>query len=211
MIDNKNIAKWTIILIGVLAALSFALSYDNMRQLAVEHGKQGWRGLAWPILIDGGLIVFALVSVYKARYSLDTRLARCLVGLFTVATVYFNVAQYLDFVPTVVNLALVAVSAPIVLFVTFETLMDMIKDNVPQEVDTVTPDGTPEVNTVNKAVDTLSDRQLTLIEHIKQGVKSPSKLAKAVNVSRNTVYKDVKKLKSAGLVHENGKGLEITY
>lgn len=213
--NTNKMLTWTIVtIVSLLAIFSFTLSYDNMRHLAQEHGKYGWRGNMWPILIDGCMIAFALIVVYLSRQDRSSRLARWLVFLFTVATVYFNIAVSIG-VPSQVNTILVAVSPPIVLFFTFEALMDMLKhtvsNNVKPKIDKKPTVSSELSKSVKTPVDTFTERQQTLVNLIKDNVTSVSKLAELSSVSRQTVYKELDTLKEQGVIHKNGKGWEITY
>lgn len=127
---TQKIAKVSAWLVGILALLSFVLSYSALRDVAMSNGVTGAYGilsLIWPLIIDGALVVFAL-AVVRASLSKDGQIWLWgLVLLFTGATIYFNVTHASD---TTLTARLVALMPPVALFLSFETLMSMVRNDV---------------------------------------------------------------------------------
>lgn len=224
------ITRTTTTLFVLLAVLAFALSYTTLQVTAANNGKPGWASYGWPLLIDGGLVIFSLAVVYKSLRGESARVQWASVGVFTVATVLFNVLQETHPITTVFVLA----AAPVVLFMTFETLMGIIRSNVagsasegqPEAVkgnvaktqptpvqlkkrESVQPVQFPDDNSVATTPDSLTTRQKRLVQFVQDGQTNKSEIARLLGAARTTVYGDIKKLKAQGVLSENGKGLEI--
>ena len=123
---NKIISIVTALLVFMVAIGSFALSYSNLRLLAQESGIAGFLSYVWPLLIDASLIVFSLAVVNAYLQSESTWKQWSLVGIYSIATVSFNVAH----APNSLQAQIVASIAPISLFFSFELLMGQLKSSV---------------------------------------------------------------------------------
>lgn len=123
---NGVISFVTGLLILLIAIGSFALSYNNLHQTALAYGVDSGLAIIWPLLIDFALIVFSLAVVRASLYSERTWWPWLLVGLYTVGTLSFNVLH----APDNLTAQVVAVVAPLSLFLSFETLMAMLKNGV---------------------------------------------------------------------------------
>ncbi len=123
MTAQKIIAWLTAILVFLLALGSFALSYHALRDYAGQHGIAGPLSYIWPLLIDASLIVFSLAVVNAYLQAESTWRQWSLVGIYTLATIGFNVLH----APDNLQAQIVAAIAPVSLFFSFELLMNQLK------------------------------------------------------------------------------------
>jgi len=119
----RFISAATAFLVAMLALGALALSYDALRAVAGANGIEGWKSLVWPLLIDASLVVFSLAVVRNSLRGESTRWPWFLVGLYTLATVVFNLLHS----PGNLTAYAAAIVAPVSLFLSFETLMGSIK------------------------------------------------------------------------------------
>ena len=112
------------LLVLFLAGSAFFLSFESLRDLAVQMGVA--EGIAWlyPAIIDGAIIVFSL-SVLRANLTRErTVYPWVLVSVFTLLSVVLNIihaqqellAQFLAAIP------------PVALFLSFELLLAQLKE-----------------------------------------------------------------------------------
>jgi hypothetical protein len=103
----------------VLAAAAFTLSYDALHQLALDSRVRPALAWLWPVVIDGTIVV-ALLTVLAAKRA-GTRAAYpwVLAGLFSLASVAFNIAH----APDRPVAQLVFAMAPVALVLTTHLLM----------------------------------------------------------------------------------------
>jgi hypothetical protein len=122
-----KIANLSAALVALLALGAFILSYSALYETAREYGvfppNLRW---IWPLLIDFALVVFSLAVLRANLLSERAAWPWVLVGLCTVATVAFNLIH----APANLIARLVAVVAPAALFLSFETLMSMLKSEI---------------------------------------------------------------------------------
>lgn len=122
-----NIFRATVIaLVGIVAIVALALSYDALYQMAEKHGHSGWKSYAWPALIDLPLVVFTVVMLYAQVKQMGGWTIAGLLGLvlaYTGATVYLN---YLESDGSIEGV-FVRVAAPVGLFVCTEVLRHLLK------------------------------------------------------------------------------------
>ena len=121
------IGRATAILVGLLAIAAFALSFEALRDLAIVTGaipnpKQAW---LFPVLLDGGVVVFSLAALRASLTGSDRRWYMTLVVVVTLLSVAFNVAHATrGFLP-----GIMAGMPPLLLFMAFESLMRQIQDS----------------------------------------------------------------------------------
>jgi hypothetical protein len=103
----------------LLAAAAFTLSYDALHQLALDSRVRPGLAWMWPVVIDGTIVV-ALLTVLAAKRA-TTRAAYpwVLAGLFSAASVAFNIAH----APDRPVAQLVFAMAPVALVLTTHLLM----------------------------------------------------------------------------------------
>lgn len=123
---NGVISFVTGLLILLIAIGSFALSYNNLHQTALTHGVGSNLAYIWPLLIDFALVVFSLAVVQSNLNNEPAYRRWLMVALYTIATIAFNVYH----APANIAAQIVAVVAPVTLFLSFETLMAMLKNGV---------------------------------------------------------------------------------
>jgi uncharacterized protein YerC len=126
MKTTKLISWVTAFLVFMLAVGSFALSYNALQDYASQHGITGLLSYVWPLLIDASLIVFSLAVVNAYLQSESTFKQWALVGVYTLATISFNVAH----APANLQAQIAAAIAPVSLFFSFELLMNQLKTSV---------------------------------------------------------------------------------
>lgn len=110
-------------LVFLLAVGAFVLSYSALYDVAAAYGLPPKLAWIWPLLVDFALIVFSLAVVRASSQGESTWWPWALVGLFTVATIAFNLIhsrpEYVAW--------LVAIVPPVALILSFETLMAMLR------------------------------------------------------------------------------------
>jgi hypothetical protein len=77
----------------VLAAAAFTLSYDALRQLALDSRVRPGLAWIWPVVIDGTIVVALLTVLAAKRAAANTGYPWALAGLFSAASVAFNIAH----------------------------------------------------------------------------------------------------------------------
>lgn len=126
---TKQIALLTSILVLIVAAMSFALSYHALQGMALTYGLPTSLSYIWPLLIDFALVVFSLCVVTAHLYSESTWRQWALVGLATGLTCSYN---YLH-APDNLIAQSIAVVPPVMLFFSFELLMMQLKNSIKRQ------------------------------------------------------------------------------
>jgi Protein of unknown function (DUF2637) len=103
----------------VLAAAAFTLSYDALHQLALDSRVRPGLAWMWPVVIDGTIVVALLAVLAAKRATARTGYPWALAGLFSAASVAFNVAH----APERPVAQLVFAMAPVALVLTTHLLM----------------------------------------------------------------------------------------
>ena len=103
----------------VLAAAAFTLSYDALHQLALDSRVRPGLAWMWPVVIDGTIVVALLTALAAKRAAASTGYPWTLAGLFSAASVAFNVAH----APDRPVARLVFAMAPVALVLTTHLLM----------------------------------------------------------------------------------------
>jgi hypothetical protein len=115
--------RWTYRISGagvlVLAAAAFTLSYDALHQLALDSRVRPGLAWMWPVVIDGTIVVALLTVLAAKRATAPTGYPWALAGLFSLASVAFNIAH----APDRPVARLVFAMAPIALVLTTHLLM----------------------------------------------------------------------------------------
>lgn len=123
---NSIINRLTGWLVGLLAVIAFVISYNALRHVALDYGIPEQLSYVWPLLVDFALIVFSLAVLRASLFNERTVWPWTLIILSTVTTVAFNLIH----APLNRTAQVVAAVAPIILFLSFETLMAMVKNSV---------------------------------------------------------------------------------
>lgn len=121
------IGRLTAVLVAFLAMAAFGLSFEALWDLAVVAGGMK-REIAWlfPLIVDGGIIVFSLAALRASITGADRRWFMSLVVIVTLFSVGLNIAHANNgWLP-----AAIASMPPLLLFLAFESLMRQIHDTV---------------------------------------------------------------------------------
>jgi hypothetical protein len=103
----------------VLAAAAFTLSYDALHQLALDSRVRPALAWLWPVVIDGTIVVALLTVLAAKRAAVRAGYPWALAGLFSAASVAFNIAH----APDRPVARLVFAMAPVALVLTTHLLM----------------------------------------------------------------------------------------
>jgi hypothetical protein len=106
----------------VLAAAAFTLSYDALHQLALDSRVRPGLAWLWPVVIDGTIVVALLTLLAAKRVAARAGYPWTLAGLFSLASVAFNVAH----APDRPVARLVFAMAPVTLVLTTHLLMQQV-------------------------------------------------------------------------------------
>jgi hypothetical protein len=106
----------------VLAAAAFTLSYDALHQLALDSRVRPALAWLWPVVIDGTIVVALLTVLAAKRAATRAGYPWALAGLFSLASVAFNVAH----APDRPVAQLVFAMAPVALVLTTHLLMQQV-------------------------------------------------------------------------------------
>jgi hypothetical protein len=106
----------------VLAATAFTLSYDALHQLALDSRVRPALAWLWPVVIDGTIVVALLTVLAAKRAGMQAGYPWTLAGLFSLASVAFNVAH----APDRPVAQLVFAMAPVALVLTTHLLMQQV-------------------------------------------------------------------------------------
>jgi hypothetical protein len=80
----------------LLAAAAFTLSYDALHQLALDSRVRPALAWLWPVVIDGTIVVALLTVLAAKRAATRASYPWALAGLFSLASVAFNIAHAPD-------------------------------------------------------------------------------------------------------------------
>jgi Protein of unknown function (DUF2637) len=106
----------------VLAAAAFTLSYDALHQLALDSRVRPGLAWLWPVVIDGTIVVALLTVLAAKRAGRGAGYPWALAGLFSAASVAFNIAH----APERPVARLVFAMAPVALVLTTHLLMQQV-------------------------------------------------------------------------------------
>jgi hypothetical protein len=106
----------------VLAAAAFTLSYDALHQLALDSRVRPALAWLWPVVIDGTIVVALLTALAAKRAAARASYPWTLAGLFSLASVAFNIAH----APDRPVAQLVFAMAPVALVLTTHLLMQQV-------------------------------------------------------------------------------------
>jgi hypothetical protein len=106
----------------VLAAAAFTLSYDALHQLALDSRVRPGLAWLWPVVIDGTIVVALLTVLAANRARVRAGYPWALAGLFSLASVAFNIAH----APDRPVARLVFAMAPVALVLTTHLLMRQV-------------------------------------------------------------------------------------
>jgi len=120
---NTLISTLTGVLVFLLAAAAFLLSFDALKHLAATNGIPTGKSWIYPAIVDGAIIVFSLSVLQASLNRQHTLYPWILVGAFTVLSVILNIVH----APATFLSRVLAAIPPLALFLSFELLMGQIK------------------------------------------------------------------------------------
>lgn len=120
---NTLISTLTGVLVFLLAAAAFLLSFDALKHLAATNGIPAGKSWIYPAIVDGAIIVFSLSVLQASLNRQHTLYPWILVGAFTVLSVILNIVH----APASFLSRVLAAIPPLALFLSFELLMGQIK------------------------------------------------------------------------------------
>jgi hypothetical protein len=106
----------------LLAAAAFTLSYDALHHLALDSRVRPALAWLWPVVIDGTIVVALLTVLAAKRAATRAAYPWALAGLFSLASVAFNIAH----APDRPVAQLVFAMAPVALVLTTHLLMQQV-------------------------------------------------------------------------------------
>jgi hypothetical protein len=112
----------------VLAGAAFTLSYDALHQLALDSRVRPGLAWLWPVVIDGTIVVALLTVLAANRAGRGAGYPWALAGLFSAASVAFNIAH----APERPVARLVFAMAPVALVLTTHLLMQQVSWRPPR-------------------------------------------------------------------------------
>lgn len=123
----RFISALTVTLVALLGLASFVLSFEALWHFASESGALN-RDHAWlfPLTVDGSIMVFSISALRCSIVGDDTRWSMSLVVASTAASVVFNIAH----APSGFMPALIAATPPLLLFLSFESLLRQITSSL---------------------------------------------------------------------------------
>jgi hypothetical protein len=184
------IGRATAILVGLLSIAAFALSFEALRDLAITTGaipnpEQAW---LFPVLLDGGVVVFSLAALRASLTGSDRRWYMTLVVVVTLLSVAFNVAHATRGILS----SVMAGMPPLLLFMAFESLMRQIQDSLKPQ-DHKTPKKTRPSTKINPPTATPTSENRERAATLRYQGWSKSKIAKELRVSPATVSRYLRK------------------
>jgi len=225
MTNDKYTTRLTIlvfVLMTIIGGIGFTLSYEALMTVAQDHGKSGWLGVLWPLIIDAPIVAFSLAAVIAAAKDRSAATPRGVVILATVATIAYNwFHAYAPGVPLMTNVVAVsvAVMAPVMYFLSFEVslwLIGVVTDVTPE------PDKKPDIHAPKPAIKPAATtpkaplqpdkkQDITTPNPAKKPASKPAKserqavilanldktqaeLAKMLNVSTRTISREIEAL-----------------
>lgn len=220
----KSIPSWTGVLVGLLCAMSYILSFTGLHDLVLESqlypAQLAWM---WPVVLDGAIISFSLYVVWAIQEGVGKRYALGLVALATISSIAFNVIH----APADHLARVLSAFPPLLGFAAFELMMRMLnhystirrssagvievtedeieeedKNDVMQEI----------VNSLNRVEragilphrDKLNLRRSGVLDCHKKGM-SPEEIAEQLDVTLQVVRRDLTYLTNNGMIDKKSK------
>lgn len=133
---TRSIAGLSAIAVLFLAIGGFVLSYSALHEVALSAGVPARLAWVWPLLIDLALVIFSLAVLRAYLLGEKPHWPWVLVGIFTLATITFNIIHSGDDVTSLLGIPLpylIGIVPPIALVLGFETLMGMLRNSVQRQ------------------------------------------------------------------------------
>jgi hypothetical protein len=203
---TRRLSAVTIALVATITVLSFVLSYAALVTVAMQV-KPGWLAYLWPLIIDVPIVAFSVVALLAVTLHRSAIVPRLLVGLASAATVYFNyvATPQPQALIDAITFKAVAVSAPIMLLLSFEVLVWLLRIVAPQpdEIVTVTshqpdtqqmqPDEVVTIATPQPDATPTQQRRDAVLQMRREGATLED-MAARFGVAKSTISRDIKAL-----------------
>lgn len=110
--------------LGVVFVIAAALNYNALQHFAYEQAQVNyWLSFGVPILVDTFIAIAAYIALINKEHGESTTLAKSIVFVFTVASIYLNAMHY----PlTVAGLSMAAL-VPVVVFLSVELAIQQME------------------------------------------------------------------------------------
>jgi len=174
----------TAVLVALLAIAAFGLSFGALKDLAINQGGIA-SSVAWlfPLIFDGGIVVFSLAALRASIGGGDRRWYMRLVIIVTGISVSLNIAHASKgIIP-----GIMAAMPPLLLFMAFESLMRQIHESVPTQVGRRKIGDGKERNTAKPvASEVVGERKSQALAMFAEGA-SKNKIARELQIAPSTV------------------------
>lgn len=135
---NQGLSIFSLLLVLLLAAGAFALSYAGLKDLASTNGVNPSLVWVWPLVLDGAIIVFSVCAFRAGLCGESIAYPMFLVVLSTLASIAFNVLHAP--VPEGAHIwseaalipRIMASIPPLALFLSFEVMIRQLQSQVRQ-------------------------------------------------------------------------------
>lgn len=124
--DSRGVVLVATWLVGLLAAVGFVIGVPGLVEVASWAGLTGWLRFGIPVVLDAGLVIFALAAVVRRARRESAVFALTVLGVLTVLSVAAQVGHVIlpaEYHP--VAGSLVAAMAPLTVFAATHTLLDL--------------------------------------------------------------------------------------
>lgn len=135
---NQGLSIFSLVLVLLLAAGAFALSYAGLKDLASTNGVNPSLVWIWPLVLDGAIIVFSVCAFRAGLCGESIAYPMFLVVLSTIASIGFNVLHapvpegaYIWSEAALVPRIMASIP-PLALFLSFEVMIRQLKSQVRQ-------------------------------------------------------------------------------
>lgn len=201
---------------GIIAVLimgcAFLLSFANLQAGAVEAGISPWLSWAWPVCIDALLIAGSLMILRSSLRQESTRFGWAVVVMFTGVSVAFNIAHS----PEDLTSRAAHAVPPVTLMVSIEMFTLIIRSDLKAGDVTPSPVTSP-VNVTSHLPDVTPQsqrRKVTDAEVLQFFEQNPQAsyidAAESLQVTRQTISRNVTRLVDEGRMARDGKTLIVT-
>jgi hypothetical protein len=199
---TRRLSAVTIALVATITVLSFVLSYAALVTVAMQV-KPGWLAYLWPLIIDVPIVAFSVVALLAVTLHRSAIVPRVLVGLASAATVYFNyvATPQPSALIDAITFKAVAISAPIMLLLSFEVLVWLLRIVAPQPDEVVTATS-PQQTQPDEAVTatppqpnaTPTQQRRDAVLQMRQEGATLEDMAARFGVAKSTISRDIKAL-----------------
>lgn len=193
---KRAISTITGLIVFAITCAAFALSYDSLRNLAIDNGVPVALAWLWPLCLDAVVTAGALESLRRSFNGERAWYAWALVGCFTIASIGFNIVHSAG---TLLS-ALVFAMPPTVVFLSIELLTQQLRDIVKVPAIQAATEAQP----VNE-----NDTRAIVLDYLLSNPScTKSAPAQVAGVSATRSRAIVNALVAEGAITKNGKGWE---